>query len=256
MRVLIVEDEYSVAQNLHDILLEIDPSIEVMAILETVKDTVAWIAQNDSPDLGFFDIQIADGNSFEIFEKTTVHFPIVFTTAFNEFALKAFKVNSIDYLMKPIKKSELNASLVKYNTIYNKQDLVDNNKLLQVIQELRNEKLKKYKKSFLVYIRDKIVPITTQDIAYFYVDHEMVYCTTFKNEKYRIDQALDRIQNQLNPDAFFRASRQYLVSRKAVVSASAHFHRKLTLTVAPASATEIIISKLKITEFKNWLAGI
>lgn len=256
MKVLIIEDEQSVAQNLCDVLLEIDPSIEIVTILETVRDAVAWIEQNNSPDLGFFDIQIADGNSFEIFEKTTVHFPIVFTTAFNEFALKAFKVNSIDYLMKPIKKSELKVSLAKYNAIYSREDFVDNNKLLQVIQELKNEKIKKYKKSFLVYIRDRIVPIATEDIAYFYLEHEIVYCTTFKNEKYQIRHALDKIQEQLNPEKFYRASRQYLVSREAIISASAYVHRKLKLTVNPTSNTEIIISKLKITEFKKWLAGI
>ncbi|AXT20313.1 response regulator [Flavobacteriaceae bacterium AU392] len=252
MKILIIEDEHSVAQNLCDILFEINPSIEIVAVLETVIDTVTWIENNNNPDLGFFDIQIADGNSFEIFERTSVNFPIVFTTAFDEFALKAFKVNSIDYLMKPIKKNALKIALKKYDAIYKKND---NEKLLKVIQELKSEAQKKYKKSFLVYIKDKILPIATEDIAYFYLENETVFCFTHKNERYNINQVLDKIYNQLDPEVFFRANRQYIVSRKTINSVSMYFHRKLKLEVIPKNNSEIIISKTKANEFKKWLAG-
>jgi two-component system, LytTR family, response regulator len=253
MRVLIIEDEYGVAQNLCDILQEIEPNIEILAILETIKDAVEWIKENPKPDLGFFDIRIADGSSFEIFERTSVDFPIIFTTAYDEFALKAFKVNSIDYLMKPIDKDSLISALNKYESIYKRDKVADNENLLKIIHELRLGDQKKYKKSFLVYIRDKIIPIAVDDIAYFYLEDEIVYCITHKNEKYTIDQALDKINTQINPEDFYRANRQFIVSRKAIKSAIAYFHRKLKLELNPTLLKEVLISKPKVSEFKKWL---
>ena len=256
MRVLIIEDEYSVARDLCDILLEINPEIEILAILETVRDTVDWIDNNEHPDIGFFDIRIADGISFEIFEKSNVSFPIVFTTAYDEYALKAFKVNSIDYLIKPIKKTALEHALKKYNAIYKKDYTIANERLLKVIRELKDINQKKYKKSFLVYIKDKIFPVDTQNIAYFCLENEVVSCTTFKNEIFFMHQPLDKIQKQLNPEDFFRANRQFIVSRKAVTSVSNYFHRKLKLEIKPDHNKEIIVSKLKTVAFKQWLTGV
>lgn len=252
MKVLIVEDEQSVAKNLCDILLEINPDIEIIAILETVKSTVEWIESNTQlPDLGFFDIKIADGNSFEIFEQTRVSFPIIFTTAFDEYALKAFKVNSIDYILKPIKKSALKIALDKYETLYSYASKHET--LLKAIQEIKHNQQKRYKKNFLVYLKDKILPISIESIAYFYLDKHAVFCITHKNEKYFIDQSLERIQAQVNPEDFFRASRQFLVSRKAIKSVALFFNRKLKLDVTPFFKQEIIISKLNAAKFKKWL---
>lgn len=255
MRVIIVEDEQSVAQNLCDILGEIDPKIEILAILETIKDTVTWIETNETPDLGLFDIRIADGNSFEIFEKVAVNFPIVFTTAFDEFALRAFKVNSIDYLMKPIKKAELKHALDKYEAIYTEKVNIDNEQLRRVLISLQEEKKPKFKRSFLVYQKDKIIPVATDRIAYFCLENDRVFCLTHKNEKYGMDQTLDKVQKQVNPTEFYRANRQFIVARKAVDSASVYFQRKLKLTLKNSPDKSIIISKLKITEFKRWLEG-
>ena len=252
MKVLIVEDENSVAKNLCDLLLEIHPGIEIMAILETVKETVEWIKlKNSRPDLGFFDIQIADGNSFEIFEQIKVPFPIIFTTAFDEYALKAFKVNSIDYILKPIKKSALITAIDKYKAIYSTDSSYET--LLKAIQEIKDTQHKKYKKNILVYYKDKILPITIEDIAYFYLENQAVFCITHKKEKYFIDQSLERIQTQINPESFFRASRQFIVSRQAIKSAAVFFSRKLKLEVAPPFSHEIIISKLNVAKFKKWL---
>lgn len=252
MKVLIVEDESSVARDLRDVLWEIDPGIEVMAILESVKEVIEWITSStELPDLGFFDIQIADGNSFEIFEQTNVPFPIVFTTAFDEYALKAFKVNSIDYILKPIKRSDLEIALYKYRKIYPSSAQYE--ALLAVIQDIRHNQPKKYKKNFLVYFKDKILPLAVEDIAYFYLEHQAVFCITHRNEKYFIDQSLELIQTQIDPDDFFRASRQVLVSRKAVKSASIYFSRKLKLELTPSFEREVIISKLNSSKFKQWL---
>ena len=255
MRVLIIEDEYGVAQNLCDILQEIEPDIEILTILETIKDAVEWIESNPKPDLGFFDIRIADGHSFEIFEKTSVDFPIIFTTAYDEYALKAFKVNSIDYLMKPIEKKSLVLALNKYQSFYKRNEIADNDQLLKIIQDLRLVDQKRYKKSFLVYVRDKILPIDVEDIAFFYLENDLVFCITHKNEKYIIDQALDKIISQLNSEDFFRANRQFIVSRKSVKSAATYFNRKLKLDISPSISEEILISKPKVADFKKWLSG-
>lgn len=255
MRVLIIEDEYGVAKNLCDILQEIEPDIEILTILESIKDTLDWVKSNPKPDLGFFDIRIADGDSFEIFEKTAINFPVIFTTAYDEYAIKAFKVNSIDYLMKPIDKDSLLTALNKYKALYKRNNIIDNENLLNIIKELRLGEQKKHKKSFLVYIRDKIIPITVEDIAFFYLEDNLVYCITHKNDKYIIDQPLDKIIVQLNPEDFYRANRQFIVSRKSIKSAFAFFQRKLKLELKPVTIKEIIISKPKVSEFKKWLGG-
>lgn len=252
MKVLIVEDEYSVARDLRDLLWEINSDVEVMAILESVKEVVDWIrSATQLPDLGFFDIQVADGNSFEIFEQTKVPFPIVFTTAFDEYALKAFKLNSVDYILKPIKKKDLEIALNKYKKIYIPSAQYE--ALLAVIQDLKRNQQKKYKKNFLVYFKDKILPLAVEDIAYFYLENQAVFCMTHQSAKYFIDQSLELIQTQINPDDFFRASRQFLVSRKAIKSASIYFSRKLKLELRPSSDREVIISKLNSSKFKKWL---
>ena len=253
MKVLIIEDESGVAQNLCDILQEIEPEIEITAIIETVKEAVAWIKNNPKPDLGFFDIRIADGESFEIFEQTTVDFPIIFTTAYDEYALKAFKVNSVDYLLKPIEKTALEAALKKYKTYFDKKTAIDQESLIRLIQEMRETKPQHYKKNLLVYVKDKILPVAVDQIAYFRLEHELVYCITHRNEKYVIDQALDKVESQLNPEHFFRANRQFLVSRKAVNSAAQHFHRKLKLEMTPSPPVDVLVSKTKAMGFKKWL---
>lgn len=255
MRVLIIEDEYGVAQNLCDILREIEPDIEILAIIESVKEAINWIKQNPKPDIGFFDIRLADGDSFKIFEQIKIDFPIIFTTAYDEYALKAFKVNSIDYLLKPIDKVSLDVALNKYKSIYKNNGSTDNENLIKLIEELRLNEPKKFKKNLLVYIRDQILPIAVEDIAYFYLENEQVYCITHKKEKYIIDQSLDKINGQLNPEDFFRVNRQYIISRKAIKTAVIHFQRKLKLNLLPSPNEEVIIGKTKTTAFKNWFGA-
>jgi len=156
MKILIIEDESGVAQNLCDILQELESDLVILAVIETVQDAVNWLETHPKPDLGFFDIRIADGDSFEIFEQTAVDFPIIFTTAYDEYALRAFKVNSVDYLLKPIDKKALSAALEKYKSIYTRSESNDQERLLKIIEELRLSSPKKHKKSFLVYINEYI----------------------------------------------------------------------------------------------------
>ncbi|OEK04595.1 LytR/AlgR family response regulator transcription factor [Roseivirga misakiensis] len=252
MKVLIVEDEQGGAQNLCDILLSINQEIEILAIVESVKESVDWIKSNVKPDLGFFDIRLADGDSFEIFEQIEIHFPIIFTSAYDEYALKAFKVNSVDYLLKPIEKEALKAALDKFHTIYaNKTSTY--HELLATITELRKTASRRYKQNLLVYYRDQIIPLSILDIAYFQLENEMVYCLTHRGDKYQIDQTLERISSQIDPELFFRANRQFIISRKSVQSASQHFNRKLKIKLSPAPKEELAISKTKAVPFKTWL---
>lgn len=254
MKVLIVEDEYGAAKNLCDILKILHPKIDILCIIETVNEAVRWINSNPKPDIGFFDIRLADGISFDIFNATEVKFPIIFTTGYDEYALQAFKVNSIDYLLKPIDKNELSNALSKYNEFYNNQPVTTNQNLINLLKQLNSGTV--YKKNILAYIRDRIIPISTEDIAYIYLDNELVYCISHNNEKHIIDQSLEKIWGELNPESFFRANRQFIVSQKAVASAIIHFNRKLKLEIKPAFNSEILISKLKVADFKKWLCGL
>ena len=253
MKVLILEDEPGAARNLLDLIHEVDESIEVLAILESVKEAVAWIGKHPAPDLGFFDIRLADGESFEVFEKAAIDFPVIFTTAYDEYALQAFKVNSIDYLLKPVDKEALANALDKYRTIYQREDLFDLESVQRSIQDVRLHEEKRYKKSFLVYVKDQIIPVSVDQIAYFFLEHELVYCRTHDNRKFILDQALDKIGSQLNPNDFYRANRQFLVSRQAIQSVVQHFNRKLKLRLIPEPEEEVLISKTKATAFKGWL---
>jgi DNA-binding LytR/AlgR family response regulator len=253
MNVIIVEDEPGVAQNLLDLLQEVDSDINVVEVLESVKETAEWIESNKAPDLGFFDIRLADGNSLDIFDKVDVKFPVIFTTAYDQYALKAFKVNSIDYLLKPVSKPALEHALNKYRTLFQSYHDFDNKKIAGLISQLDLKQGSIYKKSFLVYVKDKIIPVLLKDIAYFYLEAEQVYCRTLEGERYVIDRTLDNIVSQCDPALFFRANRQVIVSRIAVKNLSQHFNRKLELHLKPQEPYDIVVSKVKATEFKKWL---
>jgi DNA-binding LytR/AlgR family response regulator len=253
MRVVILEDEAGAARNLLDILREIDPGIEVMAILESVREAVSWFDQHPTPDLGFFDIRLADGESFEVFEKVRVEFPVVFTTAYDEYALAAFKVNSIDYLLKPVGEKELRTALEKYINLYGRGQTFDPESIRSTLRDVRQQEEKQYKKNFLVYVQDQIIPVAMDQIAYFFIDNERVRCMTHQHKKYLMDQTLDKIGAQVDPNYFFRANRQFIISRKSVLSAAQHFHRKLKLRLSPPADAEVLISKTKAAQFKAWL---
>lgn len=255
MKLIIAEDEAAVARNLRDILADTEPEAEVLAVLESVSETMDWLKNNPAPDLGFFDIQLADGSCFEIFEKTKIEFPVVFTTAYDSYALQAFKVNSVDYLLKPVRRDDLKKALNRYKQYFNKNYIADNQLLIEAIRQFRNSQKKEYKKNFLVYIRDRIVPVPVEIIAYFFLENEHTYSITFEGRKYMIDESLDSLQAQLNPEDFFRANRQFIVSRKSVQSAAQYFQRKLKLLLKPESDKLVLLSKKRAGEFKQWLEG-
>ena len=252
MRVIIVEDEKSAIKNMIALLQEIDPNITVIASLQTISEATKWITNNPSPELAFFDIQLADGLSFEIFKKTLVEFPIIFTTAYNEYALRAFKVNSIDYLLKPIKKQELVFAINKYKKI-NEDLVLKNENFIAIMKTLNIEIKQSYKKTILVKKFDGLIPIQTSSFAYFIIENGIVYGYSYDKEKFVIDETLDQLERQLSSSDFFRANRQFIVSRNSIKEAQNYFNKGFSLKLNPSQNEIILISKAKVSLFKDWL---
>ena len=252
MNVIIVEDEKSAIKNMIAMLHEIDPTISVIASIQTISEATKWITNNPPPELAFFDIQLADGHSFEIFKKTTVKFPIIFTTAYNEFALRAFKVNSIDYLLKPIKKKELVFAINKFKKI-NEDLILKNKNFIATMKTLNIEIKKSYKKTILVKMFDGLIPIQTSSIAYFFIENGIVYGYSYDKVKFVINETLNQLEGQLSSSDFFRANRQYIVSRNSIKKAQNYFNKGYSLKLNPSKNEIILISKAKVSLFKNWL---
>ncbi len=251
MKALIIEDEILAAQSLQKLVKEVSPDTEIIGILQSIEESVAWFEENPMPDLVFMDIHLADGSSFAIFDKTQITCPIIFTTAYDEYALKAFEVSSIDYLLKPINRNDLTRAMNKYNALVGEKS--DNNEAIDAL--LRQIGMKKnYKSCFLVPERDKLVPLPTANIAYIYIEDKWVKAVTLDEYTHYISQTLDDIMNQLNPDDFFRANRQFIVSRKAIKDLTIWFGNKLSLNMSVKVPEKIIISKAKVSEFKNWFS--
>ena len=251
MKAVIIEDEKIAADLLKNLICQLDENIEVVTILQTVEDSVEWLSINQHPDILFVDIHLADGSSFSIFEKTEVKCPIVFTTAYDEYALKAFEVNSIDYLLKPINKDDLQKALNKYKNLKGERQEVDYKTLIsRFLTESGN--LNNYKEHFLVPERDKLVPLAAKDIAYIYIDLKLIKAVTFSGKVYYLNQNLDEMMNQLNPKMFFRANRQYIVSHEAIKDISIWFGNKISLNLTIPIEEKIIVSKARVAEFKNW----
>ncbi|WP_299121298.1 LytTR family DNA-binding domain-containing protein [uncultured Tenacibaculum sp.] len=250
MNVLIIEDEQAAAENLKYLLKEIDPLITVETVIDTVVDAVDFFNKEHSIALAFFDIHLADGISFEIFEKVQVNVPIIFTTAFDEYAIKAFKVNSVDYLLKPIDEEELKDAIDKYKST--RQASPINEQFQQMLQLIKSEK-KSYKNTYLVQQRDTLIPLNVNDVAYFTIDDSIVKAVVKDNKSFIIDKKLEDIETELNPALFFRANRQFIVNRNAIENLQLYFNGKLILNVNPKPQEQIVVSKAKAPQLKNWM---
>ena len=249
MNILLIEDEPLVARNLQKLILELEPQARVLAVLDGVATAVPWFRKNPQPDLILADVQLSDGISFDIFEQVPVEAPIIFTTAYDEYALKAFKLNSLDYLLKPIDKGELEKALLKYKKLENTSHLSE-----QLKQLLSNRSGgKKYKERFLVTQRNSLVPVEVQDIACFHKE-ELIYLHTFGNERFIADYAsLDELQELLNPAHFFRANRQYLIHIHTIDRIRSTY-KGLSVHLKAPLHLEIDISREKAAAFKEWIS--
>jgi DNA-binding LytR/AlgR family response regulator len=254
MKTIIIEDEPLVAKDLQKLITQIDPSIEIVAILESLQSCISYFKSNAEPDLIFMDIQLNDGVSFDIFEHVDIRCPIIFTTAYNEYALRAFKVNSIDYLLKPIDKNELETALEKYRSI--KENIGSDLKaqIKQAIAHLASPSSNKiYKERFMVHSGKSFSVINSKNIAYFVKD-TLIYLVTNDKQQFLTDfQTMEEVEDLLNPTFFYRANRQYIISINAVDTFRSDIYSKMILQLkAPLNVT-VDISREKAQAFKNWI---
>jgi DNA-binding LytR/AlgR family response regulator len=255
MKILILEDEQRAALDLQATILEIVPEADILAILDSVESAIAWFQKNPAPDLAFFDIQLADGLSFDIFEEVKVECPVVFCTAFDEYALQAFQVISVDYILKPFDKEAVRRAIDKVKALDNffqKREGDLEKKITRLLESVRPAGAKT---TFLVSHRDKMLPISVSDIAYFSIEHEVTFLHTFDQRRFMLNQTLDELEKVLDPKQFFRANRQFLVHAKAVEEVENYFARKLLLKLKTATKEPVIVSKAKASEFLLWLEG-
>ncbi len=251
MKVVIIEDELAASEQLTYLIHKIDSSIEILAVLDSVKSAVAYFNKPNEAVLVFMDIHLADGLSFEIFEKANITIPIIFTTAYDQYALKAFKVNSLDYLLKPINEEELSIAIKKFSS-RSQTPTVSYDNIQQLVQFMQSQS-PTFKSTFLVHQRDELIPVKAEDIAYFHIEHSIVKATTFKNQAFVIDKKLEDLEKELDPYNFHRANRQFIINRNAIKNIKFYFNGKLIINVNPPSKERITISKAKSSEIKTWI---
>lgn len=251
MKVIIIEDERLNAQRLEDMLHKYSAAIQIQAILPSVAESVEWLHANPSPDLVFMDIHLEDDLCFKIFELAPLTAPVIFITAYDDYMLKAFKVNSIDYLLKPVNYLELIAAVEKFKQWKERYAQPNLETLLEYIGQ-RGE-VSAYKSRFLVSVGIKIKSIETKDVAYFYSDEKITFMVTKEGQHLPIDFSLDKLTTQIDPSQFFRISRQFLVGYDSVQNIYTHFKNKLKLDLLPKAKDEVFVSGDRMTEFKTWL---
>lgn len=248
MKVLIIEDETAAAQNLQAILREIDPSIQVLEVLESIEESADWLRNNPQPDLLFMDIHLADGESFRILDRVDITAPVIFTTAYDQYALEAFRLCSIDYLLKPIAVDDVKRALEKLQRLTGSERSAYTPRIKQAVKE--------YEETFLIHQRDKIIPLHRDQIAFCYTANERVMAYDFQGESYPIDRTLETLQAQLPASDFFRANRQFIIARRAVQEITVWFGSRLSLALTVETPERIIISKARVPEFKAWLRSV
>lgn len=250
MTTVIVEDEDLAAWGLISKIKHLHPGVDILATLDTVKAAVQWFRENPAPDLAFFDIQLADGLGFEIFEQVKVPCPIIFTTAYDAYALRAFKVNSVDYLLKPVDQEDLARALSKLHQLRSPAAL-DTDTIRQMIQIL---KPKQYKNRFMVKVGDHLTAIAAEDIGFFFGENKIVWLRHQNGRKYPVDYNLEQLEDILDPQYFFRLNRQYITSIGVIKDVVSYSNSRLKVTLRePMNTDDILVSREKVEAFKMWL---
>jgi two-component system LytT family response regulator len=251
MRVLIIEDEILAAKHLQYVLDEVG-GFNVVSVLESISETIEWFKANKQPELLFLDIHLADGSAFEIFKHVNIDCPVIFTTAYDEYALKAFKVNSIDYLLKPVDGDGIKNALKKLKGLTAQTGM--NSDIQNLIDTFK--KTSSYKTHFLIPLKgDKLFPVQTSQIACFYIDASLVKARTFEDKTYNFEFTLDELANMLNPADFFRVNRQFIIARNAIKDIDFWFNSRLSVNLRVSIPEKILISKIRVPEFKRWFGG-
>ncbi|HYO21237.1 MAG TPA: LytTR family DNA-binding domain-containing protein [Flavisolibacter sp.] len=252
MNILIVEDEELAVKKLQKTLASVDPSANVVGVTDSIQGTVDWLQNNTTADLILMDIELADGQSFEVFNQVDVKAPVIFTTSYDEYALKAFKVNSVDYLLKPIQTEDLQAALNKYKKLTDgkKADINLESLVKQLQQQLQP---KEFRKRFLVKHAQKLVSVDVEEISYFYSDGRLNFFKTHDNKKFVVDYTMEELEDMLDPDKFFRISRSFYVAIEAIDKIDDYFGNRLILQLKPAVDKEALVSREKVSDFKKWM---
>jgi two-component system, LytTR family, response regulator LytT len=255
MKVLIIEDEDLAAKRLRKMLLSEIPDVQIYGPIDTVKNAISHLSEARDYDLIFLDIQLADGKSFTIFEKVDINTAVIFTTAYDEYAIDAFDLNSIDYLLKPIHPAKLHKSIEKFKKL---QGLLDRGNLIQMSEMMATLRLQAptiYQSRFLVSKGETLFPVTIDEVAYFQAEDKVVFIILKDSNRLIINHSLDELEQKINPKLFFRINRQYLVSVNAILKVHYYFNYKLKLDLNPSSTEDVVVSKAKASEFKSWMNG-
>lgn len=247
--ILIIEDEKYASERLKILLNEIAPEFKIINVLSSIKESVDFFMQN-KVDLIFMDINLSDGYSFDIFDQVEINAPVIFTTAYDEFALKAFKVNSVDYLLKPLKKDELAQAINKLQTL---EENIWSGRYNALIQDLKSDEQPTLKNRFLISFGNKLKTIKTEDIAYFFAKDKAVYLGTFNGREYPVDDTLDALEKQVNKQFFFRVNRKFLIHIESISDISIISSYRVKLRLKPDNSEEILVSGSKTKSFKEWL---
>jgi len=248
MKCLVIEDEKVAALRLLELIKTYDPKIEVLEIIQSVKKAVEWLNNNQAPDLIFMDIQLADGLSFEIFEQSIIKAPVIFTTAYDEYALKAFKVNSIDYLLKPIDQDELNSAIDKFNENNTSKEIPT-----QVFDNILQSLTKNYKIKFVVKVGVHIKVFTIDEIQCFFSMEKYTFLQNNSGRDYAINYSLDQLEDLLDPTRFYRINRKFIVSFSAISDIVSFTNSRLQVKLLSNTSEDLIVSREKVQDFKKWL---
>ncbi len=251
MRVLILEDESAAARRIQKLLEEVAPDATVEAVMERITDTQEWLAANAAPDLILSDIHLADGLSLQLFQEQQIRVPVIFTTAYDEYTLKAFKMNSIDYLLKPIDKTELKTALDKYRALHGQADK-QTAQLAELMRQMTTGRAT-YKSRFLVKLGERLIIIPIADMAFVRADDKVVFLHTIDGKKYLIDDPLDELTRSLDPATFFRINRTYIAPLSSIDKIHNHFNGRLKLELKHSDDKEIFVSRARVADFKKWL---
>ena len=251
MNVLIIEDEPLAAQRIGTLTAEIIPNATIVGKIDSVKNAVQWLKKNAAPDLILMDIQLADGLSFQIFEQAEVSSPVIFTTAYDEYALRAFKVNSIDYILKPVDKAELSNALKKLESFKNSKPSQE--ALLQSITQAMRMLARKYKERFVIKVGEHLRTVEIENISYFYSQEKTTFCYTADGRNHILDFTLEQLETLVDPAAYFRVNRKYLVRSDSIQDIISYTNSRLRLVLKNSQDNDVIVARERVHEFRQWL---
>ena len=251
MQILIIEDEYHAVKYLSNLMMKVIPDVQILETIDSIAETVDWLKTHPTPDLIFMDIQLADGLSFSIFNKIKVKSPVIFTTAFDQYTLQAFKINSIDYLLKPIDAVELKSAIDKYHEIYDKKFGFDSESLRQIMENFQSKKA--FRQRFLIKKGKDFIYLPVQNVAYLYSENGLTFLMEKNKKRHLLDITLDVLEKELDGNDFYRINRKQIIHIQSVCKIFSYFNSRLKLQLIPENKEEVIVSRERVKEFKGWL---